>query len=45
MEELLREVLAEDKSLLCRRDELIAALEEKGLRAAVIAAIKAIQEK
>ena len=29
MEELLREVLAEDKSLLCRRDELIAALEEK----------------
>ena len=29
MEELLREVLAEDKSLLCRRDELIATLEEK----------------
>lgn len=29
MEELLRELLATDKSLLCRRDEFIAALEEK----------------
>ena len=29
METILREVLAEDKSLLCRRDELIVALEKK----------------
>lgn len=29
MEKILREVLAEDKSLLCRRDELTAALEKK----------------
>ena len=29
MEELLRGVLSKDKSLLCRRDELIAAVEEK----------------
>ena len=29
MEKILHEVLAEDKSLLCRRDELIAVLEKK----------------
>ena len=29
MEKILREILSEDKSLLCRRDELIAVLEKK----------------